>query len=877
MENKEMIQTPWFFDYKEILNKLNTSTEGLSEVEAKERFREFGENILIKKRNLNVFRLIIKQLMSPLIFILFGAVVLTGFLGEWLNMSVIIGAILINAGLGFYREYQAENTLIELESYIKDRSRVIRDNFEKEIESSLLVPGDIIKLSYGSRIPADARLINVNNLRVDEAILTGESVAEVKKAEIIDEATPLADRVNMVYAGTLVVDGFALAVVINTGEKTEIGKIANLVARTKRVSTPLQKGVNQLSWYIFAVALFVIMVIFVLGMYRGEPMLQMLILSAAVAVGAVPEALPIALTVILSVGAQRIASKKGIIRKLIAVETLGSTTLIMTDKTGTLTKAEMELVDIFTAKDLLINKFFINKIKHLSTSQKEILEMALNNINVLVHNPNEVEAEWKMSGHPLEVNVLKAAIAHNLPVREKIKDENFLYIPFNSSNKFSVSKKKNIYTIIGAPDVLLEKSNLNKEDYLKISEWIQELSNQGQRLLAVGNFKDDSEKLDIDSIKNINFLGILTFFDPVREDVPSAIENIKTHKVKVVIITGDLKGTAISVGRGLGWEILDNEVLTGENIRIMSDEELLSILPKIKIFARVTPEDKLRIGNLYRQLGEIVAMTGDGVNDAPALKAMDIGISLGTGSDVAQSAADLVLLDDNFQTINMAIDEGRRILTNIRKTFVYLMSNALDSVFVVGGSLIMNIALPINALQIIWVNLFTGSLPALAFAYDENLDKGIDRNNSKNKMLSKEVKILSFGLGTVSSLLIFLIYYFILKLGVEIKVARSVFFVCFSVYILIISFSFRSLYRPIFSYNPFGNKKLNIAVLIALGLLLITMSFPFMRNLFDIAPMPISWIWLIILWGILNIMLVEFAKWVFRIRINFLNKKSKFA
>jgi Ca2+-transporting ATPase len=421
---------------------------------------------------------------------------------------------------------------------------------------------------------------------------------------------------------------------------------------------------------------------------------------------------------------------------------------------------------------------------------------------------------------------------------------------------------------MGAPDILLAKSNVDKENYLKISSWIQKSSALGKRLIAIGTLNDkDLKEVNISSIQNIDFKGILSFFDPIREEVPLAIKNIEAHGVRVVIITGDLKGTAVSVAKSLGWEVSENEILVGEDIRNMTDNQLLNVIQKIKIFARVTPEDKLRIGNLYHTLGEVVAMTGDGVNDAPALKSVDIGISLGSGSDVAKSAADLVLLDDNFETISMAIDEGRRILANIRKTFIYLMSNALDEVFVIGGSLIVNIALPLTALQIIWVNLFTGSLPALAFAYDENLDKGMNKKSFKKELLNTEVKMLSFGIGTISSILVFLLYYVLLYFKVEIETARSIFFVCFSVYILVISFSFRSLYKPIFSYNPFLNKKLNLAVGVGIIILIATMSIPFMRDLFKIAPMPLSWMWLVVFWGFLNISLVESAKWVFRHRI----------
>ncbi len=868
MEEKMMIKTPWFFSSEEVLNELNTSIEGLSEKESEKRLEHFGSNSFKNRKSLNLPRLAIKQITSPLIFILIGAALLTGVLQQWMNMFVIIGAILINAGLGFYREYQAENTLEKLETYVKDRSRVIRDGNEQEIESSLLVPGDIINLSYGSRVPADARIISVNNFKIDEAILTGESVPETKKSEAIAESSLLADRTNMVYAGTLVIEGFAVAVVVETGSNTEIGKIADIVSTTNRAVTPTQKGVDQLSWYIFALTVFFVLAIFILGISRGAPFLQMLILVAAVAVGTVPESLPIALTVILSAGAERIASKKGIVRNLSAAETLGSTTLIMTDKTGTLTEADMQLVGVSTFDMLIKDKYSESKIAHLSLEQKEIIQLALQNIDVVVQNPNDKEKDWNFVGHPFEVNIVKAAALHNISLQKIIAKENLLQIPFSSSHKFSVSKNGNEYIIMGAPDVLLKQSNVDKDVYLKILSWINDASNNGKRLIAVGTFNaKDNKKIDIKSIKDIKFSGILSFFDPVREDVPSAIKNIETHGVRVVIITGDLKGTAISVAKSLGWDVLDNEVLVGENIHLMTDEQLLGVIKHIKIFARVTPEDKFRIGNLYRDLGEVVAMTGDGVNDAPALKSMDIGISLGSGSDVAQSAADLVLLDDNFKTISMAIDEGRRIINNIRKTFIYLMFNSLDEVFVIGGSILMNIALPLTALQIIWVNLFTGSLPALAFAYDHNLDKGIYKKISKKELLTPEVKVLSFGLGIVSSILMFLLYYTLLKFDVALPVARSIFFVCFSAYILVTAFSFRSLYRPIFSYNPFSNKKLNIAIIVALVILIITISVPFMRNIFDIAPLPFSWIWLVILWSIFNVLLVETAKRIFRYKV----------
>jgi Ca2+-transporting ATPase len=873
IEEIKMIQTPWFFSVDEIFEKQNTSINGLTTSEANNRLKYFGQNNFINIKSISIFKLAIKQFMSPLIFILAGAAILTTFLQEWVNTIFILGAILINVGLGLYREYQAESTLEKLVTYIKNRSRVIRDNHEKEIDSHLLVPGDIINLSYGSRIPADARIIRVNNFRVDEAILTGESMPVEKSNNIIKESSQVADRINMVYAGTMVVEGFSTAVVVQTGINTELGKIADLVSNTDRAITPIQKGVSQLSWYIFSLTMFIVVCIFILGVLRGEPIFQMLVLSAAVAVGAVPEALPIALTIILSVGAERIAKRKGIIRKLAAAETLGSATLIMTDKTGTLTKADMKLVGVYTYNILVKEEYNEKSHPHFSDEQKKILELSLRNIDVAVENPEDDEKKWNFSGRPFEINIAKASILHNISNKEMLLESSNLYLPFNSTNKFSISKDHNHYIIMGAPDILLEKTDIDKDEYLKVSAWIQQASSAGKRLIAIGTIEGSKDIKDINKINNINFEGILSFFDPIREEVPEAIKNIENHGVKVIMITGDLKGTALSVGKSLGWEVKDDEILTGEDIHQMDDSQILEVINKIKIFARVTPEDKLRIGSLYRQLGEVVAMTGDGVNDAPALKMVDIGISLGSGSDVAQSASDLVLLDDNFETISMAIDEGRRILANIRKTFIYLMSNALDQVFVIGGSLILNLALPLTALQIIWVNLFTGSLPALAFAYDDNLDKGLNKHLNKKELLSPEVKILSFGLGTLSSFLLFILYVILLRFDMDIKIVRSIFFVCFSIYILVIPFSFRSLNKSVFSYNPFSNRNLNIAILIGLGLLFITMSLPFMRNLFDIAIMPAKYLWLILVWGIFNIILVEFAKWIFRYRLRIYNKK----
>jgi len=863
MQNNDISKQLWSMDVSDIYVSLKTDAGGLSDEEVVEKEKEYGKNIFQSHERKSAVSIFAGQFTSPLIFILIGAGVITGLLNEWVEVVVISLAVFVNAGLGFYREYHAETTLEKLSTFIKDRAVVIRKGREQEVDSLMLFPGDILKLSYGNRVPADARLIEVNNLSVNESILTGESEPVEKTLGVLAVTAEVAERKNMVHAGTLVVDGFARAVITATGNNTEIGKIAGLVSRTNRSKTPIQKGVERLSWIIFAVVMLIVTAIFALGVLRGEQFFEMLVLSAAVSVGAVPEALPIALTVILSIGAERIAKKKGITRTLLAAETLGSTTLIMTDKTGTLTEANMRLVGVYTTDEILVGEK--NAREKSSEGQKALLQAALANVDVFIENSDQHADIWSFKGKPFEVNIVKTAREHGVDISSiKQGASSSILIPFNSSHKFSVSRNENGFTIMGAPDILLARSKISTEEFLIIESWITQASSEGKRLIAIGSVKSLPETLSIHEVQNISFLGIMAFHDPIRKNVADAIGRIQALGTKIIMITGDLKGTALSVANELGWNVSEKHVLTGHDIQSLSDEDLLLIIPEKRIFARVTPEDKLRIGNLYKQLGEVVAMTGDGVNDAPALKAMDIGIALGSGSDVAKSAADLVLLDDNFETITAAIQEGRRILVNVRKTFVYLMSNSLDMVLVISGSLIFNIPLPLTALQIIWINLFTGSLPALAFAYDDNFDHEGSSKRTLKSIFTREVNILTFGIGITSSLLLFVMYYSLVASGLDLALVRSVFFICVGSYILAIAFSFRSLHKPLFSYPVFSNKKLNQGVAVAGLLLIATMVIPSARSLFGLAPIPLVWLWFISGWLILIVSLVEGAKFLFR-------------
>ncbi len=866
MKIQQIISTPWFLEKNHIIEKLETSSDGLNTASVESRKKLYGENTMTDKKGVHVMSIIGHQFTSPLIFILIAAAILTGVLQEWIDMSVILFAIFINAGLGFYQEYRAETTLSALTSYIKERTRVIRNGSEQEIDPKELVPGDIIALHYGSRIPADARIIETTNLRIDEAILTGESLSVSKNTEPLDESTIIAERSNMAHAGTLVVDGFGLGVVTHTGNHTELGKIANLVSSTQRSKTPLQKGVTKLSWFIFSLLLFIVGGIFILGISSGIPVLEMMMISIAVAVGSVPEALPITLTVILSVGAYAIAQKKGIVRNLASTETLGSTTLIMTDKTGTLTQADMKLVGMYTAKNILENSSFIKNSDNFipNNEQKDILSRALYSITVT--SSHDTHGKLVFEGRPFEKNIANTAQQHNIDLAPLLSKTNHFVIPFNSTHKFSVAKSHSDYIIMGAPDILIDRSNLAQTDREHMHIWIKTMSESGYRLLTLGVQKSTTNIETPQDVQSIHIAGILAFHDPIRPEVPKAISDIENRGVRVVMVTGDLPGTAIAVAKELGWTISSDQVLTGADIKSSSDETLLDLLPTIRIFARVTPEDKLRIGTLYQKLGETVAMTGDGVNDSPALKAMNIGISLGSASDVAKSAADLVLLDDNFKTISSTITEGRKILTNIQKTFVYLLSNSLDGVLVITGSILVGIPMPLSALQIIWVNMATGSLPALAFAFDEDLDPKTTSATRKKprEIFTPETKFLITVIGVLTSVLLFFLYYILLHAGIEVLIAKSIFFFCFALYVLVIAFSFRSLHLPLFSYNPFSNKKLNYSILIGIGLTIMTVTVPFFQNIFEIELFPLHYSWIIIVWLIGNILLVEAAKWWFR-------------
>lgn len=865
----DIVHTFYNLDTHLVLEHLQTTTKGLSEEQANKRLSENGKNVIEQTKKTSFVSALFGQFKSPLIGILLFAAGVTIYLGEVIEPVVILLAVLVNVFLGAYQEFKAENTIEQLKRLVTNTTLVLRDGVPKEMNSEELVVGDIVLLQYGCRVPADIRILDHTDLKLDETILTGESLPVEKTNELVTEHS-VALRSNYAFAGTLVASGNGTGVVTHTGAQTEIGKIAGSLSLSKKVLTPVQTAVKSISWYIFVIALFVVAGVFVLGISRGEPIFKMLVLSAAVAVGAVPESLPITLTVILSLGVFAISKRGGLIRKLAAAETLGSTTLILTDKTGTLTEGNLELEHVVAqaeleaifktngvtdAQQMFQNSLPLFDAKHIQDAYKRLLLHAKENFSVVLTHGEEGKTVF--SGNAFEV--ILANILHTADMWSK--PTSTIVLPFNSTNKYSVSVNEQssqgaakTFTILGAPDKLLAASTFSDEQRMQLEMCIQGLSESGKRLVAIAQKKTDKEFV----CEDVEFLGMFVFSDLLRDGIRENVERIIKKGVRVKMITGDLPGTARAIGNAVGISALPHEVLTGMQISDLSDDDLRAILPDIKIFARVTPADKLRIGTLYQELGEIVAMTGDGVNDAPSLKSMDIGISLSSGSEVAKSAADMVLLDNNFNTIVETISVGHSIKSNIQKVFVYLMSNSLDEVFVISGALIAGLALPLSALQIIWVNMLTGTLPALAFAYDTHTD----HVRTSKTIFDFRTKFLALGIGTLSSLLMFFLYYWLSETIPSQPVVQSIFFLCFALYVLVVAYSYVKFDKYLWQYNPFSNWRLNGSIGIGAALVLSTVYTALGQKVFGLVPVPSHYLWIVAAWIVVNVVLVELSKFI---------------
>ncbi|OGY42934.1 MAG: hypothetical protein A2729_02660 [Candidatus Buchananbacteria bacterium RIFCSPHIGHO2_01_FULL_39_14] len=876
---------------------LATNANGLSVLEAENRLKKNGENKLPEEKKLSVFLTFINQFKSPLVYVLLAAALITLILKDLVDFSIIMLAVLINTWLGFYQENKANQAITFLKKLVDFKARVFRDGHEVEIKAKNLVPGDIISLTAGDKIPADARITTANNFQVVEAALTGESIPSEKNLKNLDQGTALADRENMVYSGTVVVSGKAKAVVCATGIKSELGQITKLVSETKEEKTPLQIQLTQfshgLTYFVIFVGFFIVMIgrwqgrsIFGFGLAGQESMLNT---AVAVAVAAIPEGLLISVTAILAIGMKSILRRKALIRRLIAAETLGSVSIICTDKTGTLTEGKMQVAQIITYDNFLTTEKNIEYSNSGTLKDHElILKIGLLCNDAVITNPSEDLQNWQMIGSPTDAALMMAAVQAGLPYEKTLKQYSRLAeIPFNSEMKYMSSlhrldDKRQVIYVKGAPEKILARSNqirinakkqiLTSELRKSLDQKIDKITNHGLRLLAFAYKQipnNNDLNLNQEILNDLIFVGFVAIKDPLRPEAKETFKLAKQAGIRPIIVTGDHRLTAKAVVSELGLKVSEKNILEGSEIDQLSDEKFLQKIKEIDIYARVEPHHKLRIIHAWQKQGEVVAMTGDGVNDAPALKAADIGIALGSGTDVAKETADLILLDNNFKTIISAVERGRVIFENIKKIVLYLLSDSFAEVILVTGSIMLNLPLPLLPAQIIWINLIDDGFPNLALTFEpgeREVMKDKPRKKSQ-KILNRQMKFLIFVIGVFTNLILLGLFYLMVKAEIfELNYIRTLIFATLGVDSLLYVFSCRSLRQSIFTKNPFSNPYLILAVFFGFTLQLIAIYHPLLKNIFHtVSLQPNDWLFVFAL-ALIQIVGIELTKHFFIVR-----------
>jgi len=726
---------PWHsLEEEELLERVSTGDQGLKSSEVPHRLEQFGPNTLKAEEKTTVLKVLAHQLHHPLIYLLIGAAALSAIAGHAIDAAVIGGVIVLNTLLGAIQEWKADKALEALRRMAAPTARVLRDGKPQEIHAEEVVPGDVLLLETGDRVAADGRLLEATDLSLDESALTGESEPVRKSPAVLSEDTPVADRTNMVWASTVVTSGRGKAVVMATGMNTELGRIAGQVRETGREQTPLQRRLARLGTVLGIAGIGLAACVFLIGLFKGFAWLEMLLFSVAVAVSAIPEGLPAVISVTLALGVQRMARRNAIIRRLAAVETLGSTTVICSDKTGTITRNEMTVTTLLTLGHPFkvtgsgfspfgeIRRAGKPETKELSPEAKLLLE-----IGALCNNAQLIEEDgaWRVRGTPTEGALLVAARKGGIDPQKLAQEKPRLAeIPFSSDRKYMATLHQDgdgtVALVKGAPDRVLsfctkvyedgKLRELTDADRARIEEAISALAERALRVVAAAfrQFEGDRGQLDEEDVEGgLAFVGLWGMVDPPRPEAIRAVADAQGAGIRVVMITGDHKATAVAIAREVGIENPE-EAVTGAELDAMSDEELRDRVRTVNVFARVTPAHKLRILQALKAQGEIVAMTGDGVNDAPALKGADIGVAMGqAGTEVAKESADMILTDDDFATIVHAVEEGRVIFANLRRVVFFLITTNLGEIITLVAALLLGLPLPLTAIMILWINLVT--------------------------------------------------------------------------------------------------------------------------------------------------------------------------
>ena len=846
---------------RNVISKLGSDLSGLREEEARSRLGQFGYNELEREKKPSSVAVFLRQFKNVLVIILLAAALISFALGETVDAAVILGIVFAVSLLGFFQEYRAERALEALKRMAALTATVIRGGVESEISARELVPGDIVVLSVGDKGPADLRLIEAVNLRVDESALTGESVPSEKGIDPVPKDAPLAERLCVVYAGTVVSYGRGKGVVFSTGQQTEFGKIASMMRAAPKVKTPLELRIERVGRLLGTIMVLVAVLVMLLGLARGSPLLEMFLWAVSLAVAAVPEALPAVVTGGLAIGVRRMAKRNAIVRRLPAVETLGSTTVICSDKTGTMTKGQMTVRRIHLGED------FYEVTGAGYEPRGEILRDGTPSVNddialiakvaVLCNDASfNATSALKIVGDPTEVALLVVA-AKAGEREEKLRSAypRVFEVPFTSERKRMTTVHNTpdgqlLYCMKGALEAVLPSCEaayfqgrhvrMDEGTVRRIHSVGEQMAKDALRVLAFA-YKTPPEELqaleESGAERGLVFLGLMGLMDPPREEVKDAVQKCYDAGIKVVMITGDHKGTAQAVAEELGLLSSGGRILTGTELDSLGPQEFDQVVEDVVVYARVSPEHKLRIVRALKGKGHIVAMTGDGVNDAPALKSADIGVAMGvTGTDVTKEAADVVLADDNFASIVAAVEEGRAIFDNIRKYLTFLLSANTGELLIMLSAGLLGYPLPLVPVQILFVNLATDGLPALALGIDPPMQDLMHRPPRDPKLsIFADLKGWIAGIAVLLTLAMMGLFAYSLMSG-SLAEARSLVFASIILFELTFVFSCRSQSQTILRLGLTSNKYLVAAVLSQLMLLLLILYTPSIASLFDVSP-----------------------------------------
>ena len=852
-------------DSVQVLNDLDSNLTGLTQEEVTSRLKNYGRNALKEKPKTPTWKLFLESFKDPLVIILLVAAMTQVFLGDTVESLIIFAVLGINAVLGVVQTKKADSSLDSLKKLSVPEAKVIRNNEKLTISSQELVPGDIVLLEAGDYVPADGRIIESQTLKVIEGMLTGESEPVLKDADTINEESSLGDQKNMVFSGSMVVYGRATYVVTSCGMNTQVGKIANLLETAENKQTPLQQKLDDFGKKLGVAIVILAALIFALEVFRGGDLMNSFMFAIAIAVAAIPEALTSIVTIVLASGTNTMAKRQSIIRKLPAVETLGSTSVICTDKTGTLTQNKMTVVesylygpdsDKFNGFDYI--KDYTNTNSNNSENTSDGTEIAVCacaiqerylSLSSILCNDSDVNEEGIEIGDPTEVALINYAEKYD--VDYKSIRENYTRIseiPFDSDRKLMTTVNliddENIMFTKGAPDVIFKRCKyaLKYDEVIEISDEIldeykkinENFSNRALRVLAFAykNVADEFEP-SLDDENNLILIGLMAMIDPPREEVFDAVKEAKSSGIKTIMITGDHKTTAAAIAREIGIMEKDDLALTGQELDSLTDEELNNKLEKISVYARVSPENKIRIVKAWQKKGKVTAMTGDGVNDAPALKQANIGIGMGSGTEVAKDASAMVLVDDNFATIVNAIEVGRTVYNNIKKSITYLFSGNLGGIITILFAVFAGWANPFTTIQLLFINLVTDSLPAIALGFEKPEKDTMNKppRDPNESILCKDTLKVVLTRGSIIGIVTILAQYIGMQTSDALGAAMA--FITITLSRIIQTFAARSNSETILSLGVTSNKYALGAVIICLGMLSLTFL-PFMRGIFAI-------------------------------------------